>query len=341
MQFIRPISDRRSFLKYTLSGYAAVKAGAASTTASGATSASSAARYNDVKAGDWFYDAVNFVADRGLIDGSGMNFNPVDNADRATVTTALYRIAGSPSVEYSKIFNDVPTGRWYSDAVIWADETGVVDGSGDGRFGPDDAVSRQQFAAMLLRAARIKFPETTDLDGFTDNGDVSEYARTAMGWCVKRGLVAETAAAALEPNNSLSRAQCAAILQRFVNLRENPLNIWAVNPRSTKPDVLTPGMAHRVTGGWAGKTIVIMDNYNAHVPNYFAEPLEKTIKTTLRQGETVKFVYMGDLTVIRYQVTAPSRVNREGWENTTYQDFITRVEAGTIKPDAVIVAGGF
>jgi len=341
MRLIRPTSDRRSFLKYALTGYAAVKASTVSTTASGAVGASATERYNDVKPGDRFLDAVNFVTDRGLIDGSGTNFNPVANVDRATVATALYRIAGSPSVTYSPIFTDVPAGRWYSNAVIWAEETEVITGYGDGRFGPDDAVTRQQFAAMLLRAARIKFPEAAAMDGFTDKGDVSEYARTALGWCVKRGLTADTSAVNLEPNSNVSRAQCASVLQSFVNLKENPLNIWALNPRSTKPDVLTPGMAPRVTGGWAGKTIVVMDNYNAHFPNYFAEPLENAIKTTLRQGETVRFMYMGDLTVIRYQVTTPARVNREGWENMSYQDFITRVEAGAIKPDAVIVAGGF
>ena len=229
MQLIRPTPDRRSFLKYALTGYAAVKASTASTTASGAVGALATERYNDVKTGDRFLDAVNFVTDRGLIDGLGANFNPVANADRATVATALYLIAGSPPVTYSPIFPDVPADRWYLNAVIWAEETEVITGYGDGRFGTDDAVTRQQFVSMLLRAARIKFPEAAALDGFTDKGGVNESARTALGWCVKRGLTADTSSVNLEPNSNVSRAQCASVLQRFVNLKENPLNIRPEN----------------------------------------------------------------------------------------------------------------
>jgi len=303
---------------------------------------SATSQYNDVSARDPYYSAVDFIAGRGLMDGTGVGFNPGGSIDRAAAVTALYRIAGSPSVMYSPIFTDIPDGQWYSNAVIWANEAGVAAGYDDGRFGPNDAVTRQQFAVMLLRAAQIKFPETANLDGFTDSGDISEYDEKAMGWCVKRGIITGTTADTLEPNGYLTRAQGAEILQRFVNLKENPLNIWALNPRSTKPDVLTPGMAPRVTGGWAGKTVVVMNNYNEHFPGFFAEPLENAIKAGLRrQDEAVRFIYMGDLTVIRYQTTDPDRVNRAGWENTSYQDFISRVEVGDIKPDAVIVAGGF
>jgi hypothetical protein len=291
--------------------------------------------------GDRFDDAVNFVTARGLMDGSAANFNPDANVDRATAVTALYRIAGSPPVTYGPVFNDVPAGQWYSNAAIWADETEIIAGFGDGRFGPNDYITRQQFAAMLFRHADIKFPQISELDGFTDGSDVSEWAVTGMSWCLARGLIAGTTPVALTPNGNLTRAQFAAMLKRFVNLREDPGNIWVLNPKPTKPPVETPGLAPRVSGGWAGRTVVAMSNYNAHVSNPFGAAIEAQIKATLSAGETVRLIYIGDLTVIRFQRITPSPAPGENWEYMGYEAFLAEVEAGTIKPDAFISAGGF
>jgi len=276
------------------------------------------------------------------MDGSGGNFNPSANVDRATIATALYRLAGSPSVTYESVFNDVPAGQWYSNAVVWANNAGLIsEFSSGGRFRPNDDLTRQQFATMMFRYADVKFPQVSELDGFIDRGNVSEWAVTGMGWSIARGLFSRPTGVTLEPNGSITRAECAAILQRFVNLKEDPGNIWVLNPKPTRPPVETPGLAPRVKGGWAGKTVAVICNYNAHVSNVFGAGIEAQIRSTLSAGESVRLIYIGDMTVIRFQRTTPSHEPGKNWEFMGYEDFITGVEAGTIKPDAVISAGGF
>ena len=310
-------TDRRSFLRYALAGCTAVKAS------------------------DWFGEAVTFAADRGLIDDSGINIYTDSHAARATVATALYRLTGSPAVTYEPVFTDVPAGQWYSAAAIWAHKTGIAAGYGDGRFGPNDDITREQFAVMMFRYADIKFPQMSELDDFTDRRDVSESAETGMGWCVARGLITGATTTALEPNGNLTRAQLAAALQRFVNLREDPGNIWVLNPKPTKPPVEATGLAPRVKGGWAGKTLVVMSNYNSHASNIFGTEIEARVKATLSAGGTVRLIFIGDLTVIRFQRTTPSQAPDGNWEYMGYETFLSEVEAGTIKPDALISAGGF
>jgi len=306
-----------------------------------AADTSSAERYDDVKPGDRFYDSINFIADRGLIDASGGNFNPGVNVDKATVVTAFYRLAGSPSVTYMPVFTDVPAGQRHSASAVWANEIGMLVENGDGRFGPNDVVTRQQLAAMMFRFADIKSPQTADLGGFTDRGDLNAWAEKGMGWSVARGLITGATGATLDPTGGVTRAQFADTLQRFVNIREDPGNIWVLNPRPTKPPVETPGLAPRVKGGWAGKTIVAISNYNAHLGNVFGSEIEKQIKATLSEGETVRLIYIGDLTVIRFQTINPSRAPEGNWEYMGYDAFVAEVEAGKIKPDAMIVGGGF
>jgi len=305
----------------------------------------SAPRFGDVSpGGDWFNDAVSFVTGRGLMDGSGGNFNPNAKADRATAATALYRLAGSPPVAYKPVFTDVPEGQWYSAAVIWANENGLIGEFHGDRFRPDDGIARQEFAAMMFLYADIKFPQTAGLDGFTDKSDLNEWAETGMGWSIARGLLPGTSAAAgsaLEPNGSVTRAQCAEALRRFVNLREDPGNIWVLNPKPTRPPVETTGLAPRVKGGWAGRTVVAMSNYNSHLSATFGAEIEAQITSTLSAGETVRLVYIGDLTVIRFQTINPSSAPRGNWEYMGYEAFLAGVEAGEIKPDAIIVGGGF
>ena len=308
---------------------------------SGTTGALPTGLHDDVITGNRFYNAVNFVADRSLIDDSGGNFNPDFNADRATVATALYRLSGSPAVIYKPVFSDIPSDQSYSTAVIWADETGIIAGFDDGRFGPNEGITRQQFASTMLRFANIKFPQAANLDSFTDNGIVNESDEPGMGWCVARGLIAGTSDTSLEPERNLTRAQLAEALQCFVNLKEDPGNIWVLNPKPTKPSVEATGLAPRVKGGWAGKTVVVMNNYNTHASNTFGLEIESQIKATLSAGETVRLIFIGDLTVIRFQRTTPSHAPDRNWEYMEYEAFLGEVEAGIIKPDAIISAGGF
>ena len=180
--------------------------------------------FTDVPAGSWYYDAVQYVYEEGLMGGTGNNrFSPDLTTSRAMIVTILYRLEGSPAVTGGMSFADVSDGQWYSDGVAWASANGIVTGYGDGRFGPNDPITREQMAAILYRYAGFAGQSTTgqaDLSGYTDAGRVSPYAAEAMGWAVDRGLITGVSADTLSPGGSATRAQVATILMRFCQMDE-------------------------------------------------------------------------------------------------------------------------
>ena len=116
-----------------------------------------AMNFSDVKENQWFYEAVKFVYEAGLMNGEGENsFNPNGNLNRAMLVTILYRLEQSPEVTTASKFTDVKAGQWYSEAVIWASENGIVNGYEDNTFKPMNNVSREEMAAMLMRYAKFK-----------------------------------------------------------------------------------------------------------------------------------------------------------------------------------------
>ena len=134
------------------------------------------------------------------------------------VVTILYRLDGEPAVTKDIPFADVPAGQWYSNAINWAAANGIVDGYGNGKFGPDDTITREQMAAILYRYASYKGYSVSDLanlTGYTDAASVSEWASTAMRWAVAEGLIEGTSATTLSPSGDSTRAQVATILMRF------------------------------------------------------------------------------------------------------------------------------
>ena len=182
--------------------------------------------FADVKADDWFYEAVHFVNSKGLMTGmANDSFSPNANMTRAMIVTILYRVEnGELKVENASPFTDVDKGAWYYGAVLWAYENGIVEGYGDGRFGPDDNITREQFAAILYRYAYIKdsvTTATTDLAAYTDAGQVSAYAEYAMKWANANDLITGRTADTLVPRGNATRAEAAEILMRFI---ENVLN---------------------------------------------------------------------------------------------------------------------
>lgn len=174
--------------------------------------------FTDVKEGDWFYADVEYAYTRGMMNGMGAGiFSPHSTTNRAMIVTILYRLEGSPATG-APAFSDVPQGQWYSAPVAWAAENGIVDGYGDGRFGPLDVITREQMASILHRYAAYKGYDTSawaDLSGFTDLGQVSGYAQAPMHWAVGFGLINGTTATTLAPKGGATRAQAAAILARF------------------------------------------------------------------------------------------------------------------------------
>ena len=175
----------------------------------------------DVSAGAWYEDGVRYVYEKGLMAGtSATTFGPDVTTTRGMIATILWRLAGSPQVDYAMAFDDVAAGSWYAEAIRWAASEGIVSGYGDGKFGPDDIITREQMAAMLYRYAQYKgydvsVGENTNLLSYTDFESLSEYAIPAMQWAVGAGLISGTSASTLSPQGNASRAQVAVILMQF------------------------------------------------------------------------------------------------------------------------------
>ena len=152
--------------------------------------------YNDVKAGDWYANAVNYVTLTGLMNGTGDGFSPNLAINRGMMVTVLYRMAGSPEVTAENPFTDVPADTWYTDAVIWASENDITAGTSDTTFSPTNSLTREQLATFFYRFADFENPDpieiTGDLTGFTDAGQVASYATDAMKWAIGEGLISGT-----------------------------------------------------------------------------------------------------------------------------------------------------
>ena len=149
------------------------------------------------------------------MDGVGTGlFAPNATTSRAMIVTILWRMQGSPEVDTTETFTDVYPDAWYAKAIAWAVAEGVADGYGEGLFGPNDAITREQLAAMLWRyAAR---PESEGgLSAFADGAEVSVWAQQAMSWAVSLGLINGVDSDRLDPKGQATRAQTATILMRF------------------------------------------------------------------------------------------------------------------------------
>ena len=181
-----------------------------------AGSESSALPYTDVPEGSWYYDAVRYVTEKGLMNGvTADSFAPNATTTRGMIVTILYRLENEPAAGKCS-FTDVTAGQWYTDAVAWA-AAGIVNGYGD-TFGPNDAITREQMAAILYRYASYKgynVSAQADLSGYTDAGRTSAYAVEAMRWANAEELITGVTASTLVPGGSAIRAQAAAILMRF------------------------------------------------------------------------------------------------------------------------------
>ncbi len=176
--------------------------------------------FPDVTEGDWFYDAVRCAYENSLMDGVGDNlFAPNSETTRAQLVTILYRLAGEPEPGGDSGFADVAAGTWYTDAVAWAAENGIVNGVSDTEFAPGDDITREQLAAILYRYAAYQgydVSQRADLSGFGDAESISGYAQEALSWAHAQGLVLGFEDGSLRPQGTASRAQIAAVLMRFL-----------------------------------------------------------------------------------------------------------------------------
>ena len=153
----------------------------------------------------------------GMEDG---DFAPARILSRAQFATVLYRMAGKPEAVFKAVFPDVKESDWFGLPVSWANQTGVINGYINGLFGPADEITREQLAAMLYRYAKAMgydTEESADLDQYPDSSQVSDWAKEAMQWAVGSGIIkGKDNGTYLDPQGKTSRAECAAMIQRFM-----------------------------------------------------------------------------------------------------------------------------
>lgn len=175
--------------------------------------------FGDVKSADWFYNDVKYVYEKDMMAGTTADvFAPNATTTRAMIVTILYRLEGSPAVTSTSAFVDVPAGQWYTDAVNWAAANQIVKGTSATTFAPNDSITREQMAAILYRYAQYKGYDVTkkaDLSGYSDNGQVSAYAKDALAWANAAKLINGVTNTTLAPQGNATRAQVSAILHRF------------------------------------------------------------------------------------------------------------------------------
>ena len=177
--------------------------------------------FRDVSKRDWFYQDVKYVYENGIMNGvSDQDFAPNQNLTRGMIVTILYRMENTPKARTAGTFTDVTAGQWYTDAVEWAAAHNIVNGYGNGKFGPNDPVTREQLAAILYRYAQYKsrdvsVGEDTNILSYNDAFSISEYAIPALQWACGEGLI-NGADGNLMPADHATRAQVAAIIHRYL-----------------------------------------------------------------------------------------------------------------------------
>ena len=180
------------------------------------------ARFIDVSPSDWFATAVDCVVDGGLFSGTELaTFSPYETMTRAMAVTVRYRLAGQPEVTAPCALTDVEDGQWYSKAVAWGLEAGVVEGYEDNTFHPDDPVSRQELVALLYRYAQSRQADVTAPAipaVYTDQGEIEAWARPAFAWAIEKKILTGTSSTRLAPQEGAQRCQAAVMLQRFVGI---------------------------------------------------------------------------------------------------------------------------
>ena len=182
--------------------------------------------FEDVEEGKWYYDAAIWCNNKGFITGtSKTTFAPNNKLTRAQFVQILAKVAGADlnSIVYTDKFTDVPDGKWFTKAVLWAVDNQITSGIGGGKFGPNNYVSRQQLATFIytyVKSIGANVSKLADITGYTDYSSVATWARTPLAWAVGAGLINSTSTTAktLSPNGIATRGQAALIIK---NLYEN------------------------------------------------------------------------------------------------------------------------
>ena len=175
------------------------------------------AAFTDVEENVWYHEGIDFMVRNGYMNGVAADtFDVEGSLTRAQLVTILYRIAGEPETSAAIPFADVADGQWYTKAIVWAAENGIVKGVNETTFAPNDPITREQIAVILYRYAHEENTEDGKLTSFPDAKDISGYALEAMNWAVARGLI-NGSDGKLLPQDTATRAQIAVILARYLN----------------------------------------------------------------------------------------------------------------------------
>ncbi|WP_337928130.1 S-layer homology domain-containing protein [Anaerotignum lactatifermentans] len=174
----------------------------------------------DVKESDWFYEAVSYAVENGLMSGMSEDiFAPNTPLTREMLAVVLYNVEGQPEGTEANTFTDVKGDMWYTDAILWANENGIVAGYDNGAYGVGDLITREQFATILYRYAQFKGYDTTQggmaVREFSDYVNISDYARPAMAWAVNAGIMGGMDDGTLMPQGKATRAEAATMLMNF------------------------------------------------------------------------------------------------------------------------------
>ena len=211
--------------------------------------------FTDVSRSDWYYQFVDYVASKGYFNGTAeTTFAPAENMTRAMFVTVLFRFDGAKGDRSQSAFTDVAPGEWYTDAINWAAANRIVDGVGDGKFAPNDPITRAQMCTMIERylalykkAWKVTLPETGSVSVMVDENAIPAYALAAVKQCQRHGLVNGFEDGTFRPNELSTRAQVAAVIYRMSYLVQNakPDNTPSVNPGGTvNPPVNPPVTAY-------------------------------------------------------------------------------------------------
>lgn len=211
--------------------------------------------FTDVSRSDWYYQFVDYVTSKGYFNGvADKTFAPADNMTRAMFVTVLFRFDGAKGDRSQSAFTDVAPGEWYTDAINWAAANRIVDGVGNGKFAPNDPITRAQMCTMIERylalykkAWKVTLPETGSGSVMVDENAIPAYALAAVKQCQRHGLVNGFEDGTFRPNELSTRAQVAAVIYRMSYLVQGakPDNTPSVNPGGTvNPPVNPPVTAY-------------------------------------------------------------------------------------------------
>lgn len=206
--------------------------------------------FTDVSRSDWYYQFVDYVTSKGYFNGvADKTFAPAENMTRAMFVTVLFRFDGAKGDRSQSAFTDVAPGEWYTDAINWAAANRIVDGVGDGKFAPNDPITRAQMCTMIERylalykkAWKVTLPETGSVSVMVDENAIPAYALAAVKQCQRHGLVNGFEDGTFRPNDLSTRAQVAAVIYRMSYLVQNakPDNTPSVNPGGTVTPPVNP-----------------------------------------------------------------------------------------------------